>query len=108
MEIEALKKDIIDSVKIRRIEWQRHSLERMLERNISRTSVIEVVLNGEIIEEYSQDKPFPSVLFLGWINRRPIHVVVSYDANNNKTYFITAYEPGSDYFETGFKIRRKK
>ena len=63
MEIKALKKAVVNSVKNRRIEWQRHSLERMLERNISRAAVIEVVLNGEIIEEYSQDKPFQSVLF---------------------------------------------
>lgn len=107
MEIESLKYAIIDAIKNKRIEWQRHSLERMLERNISRSTAIEVVLNGEIIEKYSQDKPFPSLLYLGWINKRPIHVVVSYDFLNEKIFFITAYEPGLDHFEPGFKIRRK-
>ena len=71
MEIESLKYAIIDAIKNKRIEWQRHSLERMLERNISRSAAIEVVLNGEIIEKYSQDKPFPSLLFGKIITYQP-------------------------------------
>lgn len=45
--------------------WQRHALERMMERGISRNTVINVLLAGEVIEDYSDDKPFPSALFLG-------------------------------------------
>lgn len=108
MEIAVLRKAIVNAIKSKRIEWQRHSFERMLERNITRASAIEVVLNGEIIETYIKDKPFPSVLFLGWLRERPIHVVISYDSNDEKVFFITAYEPSLEYFEPGFKIRRKK
>ena len=104
MEIDALR----DAIKNRRIEWQRHSLERMLERDISRSVVLEVVMNGEIIEEYPEDQPFPSALFLGRIGQRPIHVVVSYDSANQILFIITAYEPQLKHFKPGFKVRRKR
>lgn len=104
MNIESLK----DAVKNKRIEWHRHSLERMLERNISRQAVIEVILTGEIIEDYDSDRPFPSALFLGWIGHRPVHVVVSYDPSNEKAFIITAYEPGLEHFEPGFRVRRNR
>jgi len=97
-----------DSIQNRRIEWQRHSLEWMMERSISRKAVIDVLLNGEIIEDYPQDQPFPSALFLGWLGPRPIHVVISYDSSDKRVYIITAYEPSLEHFEAGFKIRRKK
>jgi hypothetical protein len=45
------------------IEWQRHALERMMERKIPREAVKEVLKNGEIIEDYPDDKPYPSALF---------------------------------------------
>jgi hypothetical protein len=104
MKVTALK----DSIENRRIEWQRHSLERMMERNISRRAVIDVLLNGEAIEDYPHDQPFPSALFLGWVGQRPIHVVISYDSSDKRVYIITAYEPSLEHFEAGFKIRRKR
>jgi len=104
MDIISLK----EAIKNRRIEWQRHSLERMLERNISRSAVIETILNGDIIEDYSQDKPFPSGLILGWMDQKPIHVVASYDPDTQKVYIITAYKPELEHFKPGFKTRRKR
>ncbi len=63
-----MKRDILeDTIKKDRIEWQRHALEKMMERSISRRAVKEVLLRGEIIENYPDDKPYPSALFLGWI-----------------------------------------
>ena len=46
------------------IEWSAHALKTMIERDISRKVVLQVIGFGEIIEEYSQDNPFPSVLIL--------------------------------------------
>lgn len=100
-------KELKNAIKNKRIEWQRHSLEKMLERNISRSAVIETILKGELIEYYSSDKPFPSGLFLGWIGQRPIHVIISYDSSNEKLFIITAYEPDLKHFEPGYKMRRK-
>lgn len=46
-----------------RVEWERHALERMAERDIRRFDALEVLLSGELIENYPDDQPFPSALF---------------------------------------------
>ena len=90
-----------------RVEWQRHALERMAERDIRRSDALEVLLSGEWIEEYPEDRPFPSALFSGWVKRRPIHVVVAFDAGSDRAFIITVYEPDLEHFEPDFKTRRK-
>jgi len=99
---------IRNAIKKHQIEWRKHALQRMLERSISRADVIEVVIKGEVIEEYKDDKPFPSALYFMVINNRPLHAVASFDKVNAKVYIITAYEPSLEEFESNFKTRRKK
>src|SRR3990170_6067764 len=91
----------------RRVIWKRHALERMLERGLSRQNVFEALLAGELIEDYSEDRPFPSGLFLGWQGKKPLHVVITVDTDNNMVAVITAYEPTTEHFEPDFKTRRK-
>jgi len=88
------------------IEWRKHALERMLQRNITRNEVKEALLFGEIIEVYSDDKPFESALFL-YVNSKPLHVVASLCENTNVVYVITAYRPDNENFENDFKTRRR-
>lgn len=96
-----------DAVNNGRIEWQKHALERMAERNILRSAVIEILLTGERIEDYPDDTPFPSALFLKLFGQRPIHVVAAYDFVSKWAFVITAYEPKLEHFEPDFKKRRK-
>lgn len=63
------------AVKRGNIFWNKHSFARMLERGISRRDVITAVMNGEVIKEYADDKPLPSMLILGWAGKDPLHVV---------------------------------
>ena len=98
---------LIQLVKKGRLRWQKHALERMLERDIYRSDVISVLENGEIIEEYSEDYPFPSVLILGYKEKTPVHVVVGIDKNNEWCYIITVYKPDKEHFEPNFKTRRQ-
>jgi len=88
-------------------EWKKHTLIRLAERNISQDSILEVILKGEVIEDYPEDQPFPSCLIFKMIENKPSHAVVSLDAQNQKVYIITAYEPTLDKFEPDFKTRRK-
>jgi hypothetical protein len=88
------------------IEWQRHSVERILERNISTRCVKEVLLTGEILESYADDKPFPSYLILGWCEGYPLHVVAAIDTNKELCFIITAYRPDIEHFKSDFKTRR--
>lgn len=89
------------------IEWQRHDLEQMFEREISREVVKDVLKNGEIIEDYPHDKPYPSALFLGWIKGKPVHVIVAFDSLSGWCFVITAYRPDLEHFESDYKTRRK-
>jgi len=91
-----------------RIEWQSHALERMAQRGILRAEVKEVLLKGEIIEEYPKDYPLPSALFLGRAKGRPLHAVAAFNSESGVVYIITAYEPGLDRFEPDLKTRRMK
>lgn len=88
------------------IEWHRHALERMLERGVSRRDVIDTLLTGEIIEEYSSDYPYPSILILGKPGGVPLHVVAALDHDQEYIYIITAYYPDSVHFLDDCKTRR--
>jgi hypothetical protein len=48
-----------------RIQWRRHVLQKLAERGIQQQAVREVLLSGERIGDYMEDRPFPSALFLG-------------------------------------------
>lgn len=91
-----------------RIEWRRHVLERITARGILQSQVVDVLLTGEQIEDYSEDRPYPSALFLGFQSGKPIHVVASFDEEGDYAYIITAYQPNLDVFDTDFKTRRKR
>jgi len=79
----------------------------MMERDIRRSDALDVLLPGEPIEDYPDDQPFPSALFLGWIKTRPIHVVAAFDAANERAFVITVYEPDLEHFEPDFRTRRR-
>ncbi|MCP4167998.1 MAG: DUF4258 domain-containing protein [Chloroflexi bacterium] len=68
-----------DAFRRGQIQWQRHALEQMMKRGVSRKAVRNVILKGERIEDYPGDWPLPSVLLFGWTDARPIHVVAAYD-----------------------------
>jgi hypothetical protein len=79
----------------------------MMERGIARAQVLEVLLHGERIEDYPEDWPLPSGLFLGWIGQRPLHVVAALNSANETVAIITAYEPTLEHFEADLRTRRK-
>lgn len=89
-----------------RIEWRKHSLQRLAERGILQKEVLEVLLSGEPIEEYPDDNLYPSALFLAFIKGRPLHVVAAFDESEHRAYIITAYQPSLEFFEDDYKTRR--
>jgi len=99
------KDKIIVALDVGTIEWRRHALERMFERDISRAEVKMTLKNGEIIENYETDVPFESALFF-YIDSKPIHVVASLDEASNTIYIITAYVPSTTHFNDDLKTRR--
>lgn len=74
-------------------QFTRHALRRLVERNISRTEIMETGNNAIIIEDYPDDKYSPSCLLLGLtIGNRPLHLQVSRREADILT-IITLYEP---------------
>ncbi|MBU0512051.1 MAG: DUF4258 domain-containing protein [Chloroflexi bacterium] len=84
-----------------------HALQRMYKRHVSRTDVRTVLETGIVIEDYPEDKPYPSQLILGWSSSRILHVVAAHNADTNEIIVITVYEPDQDKWEADFKRRKK-
>ncbi len=99
------KEKIIEALEMGNIEWRRHALERMLERDISRMEVKMTLRDGVIIENYETDVPFESALFF-YIDSKPIHVVASLDEVSKTIFIITAYVPSTTHFYEDLKTRR--
>ncbi|MEI6674597.1 MAG: DUF4258 domain-containing protein [Verrucomicrobiota bacterium] len=90
-----------------RIEWRKHVLQRLAERGIPQQTVREVLLQGELIREYADDKPFASALFLAYASGAALHVVAACDEANRQAFVITAYEPSLEIFEADYRTKRK-
>ena len=90
-----------------RIEWRKHVLQKLAERAVPQQAVRDVLLTGERIREYADDKPFPSALFLGYVSGKPLHVVAACDEANQQAFVITAYEPSPEIFEADYRTKRK-
>ena len=102
------EKESIDNIILNGvIRWQKHALQRMMERSISRADVKRAVISGIIIESYEDDKPYPSFLIADIGVNKALHVVAAFDFVNKICYIITAYIPERDYFEADLITRRK-
>jgi len=83
----------------------RHAIDKMKERDINRKEIFQSIFNGEIIEQYPTDYPYPSCLISGIsVNEKQIHIVAG--LGENKLWIITVYYPGQEKWENGYKIRK--
>lgn len=85
--------------------FSNHSIKQMFARNISKEEVDEVILKGEIITEYNDDKPYPSFLILGFVNKKPLHILTAKD-ETGKCIIITAYQPEPLLWTNNFKTKK--
>jgi hypothetical protein len=91
-----------------RLVFRVHAIQRMFQRRISDADIRHVLKTGEVIEDYPDDKPYPSRLILGWCESRPVHVVAADNHDSKETIIITAYEPDSSQWQSDFKRRKTK
>ncbi|MBI4588106.1 MAG: DUF4258 domain-containing protein [Candidatus Rokubacteria bacterium] len=63
---------------------------------------------GEIIEEYPEDRPYPSCLILGPAAGRPLHVVCAPVTAERKLALITVYQPDPDRWDPERRRRRTR
>ena len=101
----------IDTIKeyiaSKKVDWTKHCLNRLNQRNISISEVKYAINNGKIIEYYEDDYPYPSCLILGCnINKQIIHIVCG--ISQDLVHMITAYYPNNEKWEEDMKTRRRK
>jgi len=99
--------NLIDAIKNDRIRITDHADEEAHNDNLSFEEVITSVLNGQVIEDYPTDRPFPSCLVFGEnYKREPIHSVWAYNEENRWAVLITVYRPDPERW-IDWKTRRK-
>ena len=87
--------------------WRTHALEQLLTRGIGTHEVREALLTGELIEDYADDRPFPSALIAALSEGHPLHVVVAFDSASGYAHVVTAYRPDTEYFQSDLRTRRQ-
>ena len=84
-----------------------HSSSRCRQRSILQKDIRSAVMNGEIIEQYPDDYPFPSCLVFGISeNGYVLHVVMSDEGTGSR--IITAYYPDDTRWEKDYKTRKEQ
>ena len=98
--------EILEAFAQNRYEFSRHAVDRMLLRHISVQETREAIRNGEIIEDYPDDKYGPTCLILGYTSKnRPLHLQCSYPSRL-VIKVVTVYEPDPEEW-IDFKRRKR-
>ena len=83
-----------------------HVAMRFRQKGLKVKNIRFAVNNGEIIEQYPDDYPFPSCLILGkTIDGKYIHVVMSDEGKMSR--IITAYYPDPNKWDVQLKVRKE-
>ena len=62
-----------------------------------------------IVERYSEDRPYPSCLLLGWMaSGDPLHIVCSRGDAEPALRIVTFYEPVDTLWENDYKTRKAR
>ncbi|MDI6707174.1 MAG: DUF4258 domain-containing protein [Bacillota bacterium] len=79
----------------------------MQQRKIKIEDVIDCILDGDIIEDYPLDYPYPSCLILGKTDaNQALHVVCA--VGQGRVWTISAYYPDCDQWHEDLKTMRDK
>ena len=85
---------IIQAIQANRVRIADHADEEAEADHLMFDEIYFSVLHGEIIEDYPNDKPYPSCLIYGeTFSGAPVHSVWAYNANNQWAVLITVYKP---------------
>jgi len=85
-----------------------HAYEEAQADNLSFNEIFFSVFQGEIIEEYPKDRPYPSCLIYGdTFLGEPVHSVWGYNQANRWAVLITVYRPDSKRWINWRKRRLK-
>jgi heterodisulfide reductase subunit C len=87
-------------------EFSKHAVDQSIFRQVRVQEIREAIANGQVIEDYPEDKYGSSCLICGLTEaQRPIHVQGSYPSRS-LIKIITVYEPDSQRWNANFTQRR--
>ncbi|MEM7796875.1 MAG: DUF4258 domain-containing protein [Cyanobacteria bacterium P01_C01_bin.118] len=76
-------------------EFSKHAVDQSILRQVRVQEIREAIVNGQVIEDYPEDKYGPSCLICSLTQtQRPVHVQCSY-LSHSLIKIITVYEPSS-------------
>lgn len=97
---------IVNAIQANRIRITDHADEQSESDQLTFDEVYFSVLHGEIIEDYPDDKPYPSCLIYGQtFSGDPVHSVWAFNDENQWAVVITVYRPDADRW-INFRERR--
>jgi hypothetical protein len=97
--------EIRTKIQAGQFEFSKHAVDQSIIRQISVQELREAIANGEVIEDYPEDKYGPSCLILGFTQAgRPLHAQCSYPSRP-LVKIITLYEPDPSRW-IDFGVRR--
>ncbi len=100
--------NIINSIRSSRVRITDHADEEAFDDHLTYEEIYSSVIQGNIIEDYPNDKPYPSCLIFGRnFSNKPIHSVWAYNSNNLWAVLITVYRPDPERW-IDWKVRVKK
>jgi hypothetical protein len=65
----------------------------MVQRAVTEAQFRAVLDASDVIEDYPDDTPYPSALYIGFVAGRALHVVAAQDEVGTRTIVVTVYEP---------------
>ena len=99
--------DIQTKIASEQFELFKHAVDQSIIRQIRLHEIVEAIANGQIIEDYPNDKYAPSFLICGVTpTGKTIHIQSSYPSRP-LVKIITVYEPDPNKWNNNFTVRRK-
>ena len=99
--------DLIVAIQSNQIKITDCADEEAQNDNLTYDEIFFSVIQGTIIEDYPDDRPYPSCLIFGNSFRgKPIHSVWAYSNKSQWAILITVYRPDPAKW-INFKVRRK-
>ena len=97
----------MEKIEFKEFNYSNHAVQRMFERGLNPSDIEKVIKEWNVITEYPEDKPYESILLLGYSNNIPIHVVAGIDYEYKVCYIITVYQPDPELWIDSFTKRRE-
>lgn len=86
--------DVEAAITAGRLRISDHAYDEAREDQISLDDVLAATVNGEIIEQYPEDRPYPSCLVFGRTAANdPVHSVWAFNGERRWAVLVTVYRP---------------